>query len=290
MGTSSQLRTHSHGQDLESIKKRAVEVVEFVRSQGLEVRFSTEDTFRSSLNDLLDIYTAVDRAGADRIGIADTVGCATPRQTYHTVELLRRRLRCGIEAHFHNDTGGAISNAFCALEAGATHIDTCVLGIGERNGITPLGGLIARMITVCRESVVPRYRVSNLLRLEQLVADIANISIPFNNYVTGPSVFHHKAGIHAKAVLRDATTYEILRPEDFGLKRHVDFASRLTGWNSIKYRAQQLGMHVPDEVYRLCATDVKSAADTKRLSNEEADSIIRHRCSSWLDNKALRVN
>lgn len=42
----------------------------------------------------------------------------------------------------------AVANAFCALEAGATHIDTSVLGIGERNGITPLGALIARMYVV----------------------------------------------------------------------------------------------------------------------------------------------
>ena len=47
---------------------------------------------------------------------------------------------------FHDDTGCAIANAYCALEAGATHIDTSVIGIGERNGITSLGGLMARMI------------------------------------------------------------------------------------------------------------------------------------------------
>ena len=81
-----------------------------------------------------------------RVGIADTVGCATPRQVYDLVRTLRGVVSCDIETHFHNDTGCAIANAYCALEAGATHVDTSVIGIGERNGITPLGGLMARMI------------------------------------------------------------------------------------------------------------------------------------------------
>lgn len=63
----------------------------------------------------------------------------------------------GIEFHGHNDTGCAIANAYCALEAGADHIDTCVLGIGERNGIPSLGGFLARMIVADREYVMSKY-------------------------------------------------------------------------------------------------------------------------------------
>lgn len=48
----------------------------------------------------------------------------------------------GIEFHAHDDTGCCIANALVAMQAGATHINTCVLGIGERNGITPLGGRV----------------------------------------------------------------------------------------------------------------------------------------------------
>ena len=56
--------------------------------------------------------------------------------------------------HSHNDTGCAIANSFMALKAGGKFIDTTVLGIGERNGITPLGGLLARMYTVDPGAVV----------------------------------------------------------------------------------------------------------------------------------------
>ena len=81
-GTSSILREHSHGKDMAYIIETAQEVIKFVKSKGLEVRFSSEDSFRSDWDDLVALYTAVDRAGVDRVGIADTVGCANPRQVF----------------------------------------------------------------------------------------------------------------------------------------------------------------------------------------------------------------
>ncbi|MCJ1440585.1 MAG: Saccharopine dehydrogenase [Stictis urceolatum] len=247
IGTSSYLREHSHGKDMTYIKQTAIEVIEFVKSKGIEIRFSSEDSFRSDLVDLLSIYSAVDKVGVDRVGIADTVGCASPRQVYDLVRTLRGVVRCDIECHFHDDTGCAIANAYCALEAGATHVDTSVLGIGERNGITPLGGLLARMITID----------------------------PFNNIITGYSAFTHKAGIHAKAILNNPSTYEILNPADFGLTRYVHFASRLTGWNAIKSRAQQLNIEMTDAQYKECTTKIKAMADIRPLAVDDADSIIR---------------
>ncbi|GMG20734.1 unnamed protein product [Ambrosiozyma monospora] len=139
IGTSNFLRQHSHGKDMSYITKSAIEVIEFVKSKGLEVRFSTEDSFRSDIVDLLNIYTTVDKIGVQRIGIADTVGGANPRQVYELIRTVKSVVSCDIETHFHNDTGCAIANAYTALEAGAKFIDTCVLGIGERNGIVPLG-------------------------------------------------------------------------------------------------------------------------------------------------------
>ena len=82
--------------------------------------------------------------------VADTVGVATPNQVYSMVQQLVRLTGLDIEFHGHNDSGCAIANACAALEAGATHVDTTILGIGERNGITPLGGFIARLYTIDR--------------------------------------------------------------------------------------------------------------------------------------------
>lgn len=141
-GTSKYLRA-AHGRDIPRIIEEAKEVIAYIREAAphVEVRFSAEDTFRSEEQDLLAVYEAV-APYVDRVGLADTVGVATPRQVYALVREVRRVVgpRVDIEFHGHNDTGCAIANAYEAIEAGATHVDTTILGIGERNGITPLGG------------------------------------------------------------------------------------------------------------------------------------------------------
>lgn len=275
IGTSSYLMEHSHGKDMTYITNTAIEVINYVKSHNIEIRFSSEDSFRSNLVDLLSIYSTVDKIGVNRVGIADTVGCASPRQVYDLIRTLRGVVSCDIETHFHNDTGCAIANAYCALEAGATHIDTSVLGIGERNGITPLGGLMARMIVADRDYVLSKYKLHKLKDIEELVAQAVEVNIPFNNYITGFCAFTHKAGIHAKAILSNPSTYEIINPADFGMTRYVHFASRLTGWNAIKSRAAQLNIEMTDVQYKECTAKIKALADIRPIAVDDADSIIR---------------
>jgi homocitrate synthase len=84
-------------------------------------------------------------------------------------------------------------------------------------------------------------------KIEDMVAEAVEIHTPFNNPITGFCAFTHKAGIHAKAILNNPSTYEILNPADFGLTRYVHFASRLTGWNAVKTRVAQLGLVMTDD-------------------------------------------
>lgn len=178
IGTSSHLMKHSHNKDLAYISIKAKEVIEYVKAHNLEIRFSGEDSFRSDFAEILKLYSSLDRLGVNRVGIADTVGSATPREVFDKIDTLRKVVGCDIETHFHNDTGCAIANAYCALESGATHIDTTVLGIGERNGITPLGGLMACLIGADRKSIVSKYRINKLGYIENLVAQAVEVEIP----------------------------------------------------------------------------------------------------------------
>jgi len=288
-GTSSYLREFSHGKDIPYIVDSAIEVIEYVKRQGLEVRFSSEDSFRSDLVDLLTIYRAVDKIGVNRVGIADTVGVANPRQVYDLVRTLRSVVHCDIEFHGHNDTGCAIANAYCALEAGATHVDTSVLGIGERNGITPLGGLIARLYAYNAEPIRQRYNLPLLREVENYVAGLVSVDVPFNNYITGYTAFTHKAGIHAKAILNNPSTYEILDPADFGLTRYIHVAHRLTGWNAIKQRAEQLQLALSDEEIKKITTQIKALADQKNLSLDDVDVLLRSYHSQSVEEERLEV-
>ncbi len=276
IGTSSYLREFSHGMVMEQVIDRAVEVLTWLRAQApnLELRFSTEDSFRSEEADLFRVYLAVDKIGVDRFGIADTVGVATPNRVYQLVSGLRRLVKAGIEFHGHNDSGCAIANAYSALEAGATHIDTSVLGIGERNGITPLGGFIARMYVTNRDLVKKKYKLRKLRKIDEMVANLVGVGVPFNNYITGVTAFTHKAGIHAKAILNQPETYEILNPKDFGMTRYISIAHKLTGWNAIKDRAEQLGLPLTDDQIKELTAHIKALADQKKIDLNDVDELL----------------
>ncbi|MDP9382396.1 MAG: homocitrate synthase [Chloroflexota bacterium] len=272
-GTSRQLRQHSHGRSIEQIVEAARQVIGYLQSQGVETRFSCEDAFRTPLDTLLEVYGAVDALGVDRVGIADTVGVADPQGVREVVGAVRATVRSGIEFHGHNDSGCAIANAYAALQAGATHIDTTILGIGERNGITPLGGLIARLYATDRE-LVRRYDLPRLQHLDRRVSEMTGVPIPFNNYVTGETAFSHKAGLHTKAVLSDPSSYEALDPADFGLERRLDLGHRLTGWNAVAHRAASLGLTLDECQARAATTEIKRLADHGPLSPERVDEVL----------------
>ncbi|PMP82881.1 MAG: homocitrate synthase, partial [Chloroflexus aggregans] len=218
--TSEPLRTVSHGRSLNEILAEAQQVITYLRDHDVEVRFSCEDSFRTDLADLIRIYRAVETMGVQRIGLADTVGIATPRQVYEVVSAVRAEVTCDIEFHGHNDSGCAVANTFCAYEAGATHLDVTVLGIGERNGIASLSGMIARIASV-DPNRVRRYRLDLLPKIDETVATMLGIEIPFNQCITSPTAFHHKAGMHTKAVLADPRSYEVLDPNLFGRQRTI---------------------------------------------------------------------
>ncbi len=278
IGTSPALRKYSHGKTIDEIIDMAREVLCFIREQApnIVLRFSTEDSFRSNEADLLRVYLAVAHLGVvNRLGVADTVGIATPSQVTQLVAQLRRLTHLDVEFHGHNDSGCAIANAYAALEAGATHIDTTVLGIGERNGITPLGGLIARLYMLDRERIVRKYRLDRLYDIDHMVAGMVGVSVPFNNYITGPTAFTHKAGIHTKAVLAAPETYESIDPADFGLKRQVQIGHRLTGWNAVRSRAQELGLSLTDTQIKQATQRIKTLADQRPLGMDDVDDLLR---------------
>jgi homocitrate synthase len=103
------------------------------------------------------------------------------------------------------------------------------------------------MVVTSPEYVKSKYNLKMIKEIEDMVAEAVEVNTPFNNPITGFCAFTHKAGIHAKAILNNPSTYEILDPADFGLTRYVHFASRLTGWNAVKTRVGQLGLSMTDD-------------------------------------------
>jgi homocitrate synthase len=273
--TSRILRESSHGKSIQQIIDAMGPPIELALSAGLEVRFSAEDAFRSVVPDLIAVYQAAERLGVHRVGIADTVGIATPRQVYVLMKEVRRAVRCDIGFHGHDDTGCAVANAFEAVSAGATHVDVSVLGIGERVGITSLGGFIARMFSLEPQAVAERYRLGQLRELERLVARVTGVEIPFNNLVTGETAYSHKAGMHLKSMMANPGSYEIIPPEAFGLTRRLILGSRLTGRHAIAYRAREMGITFGESELKEITRRIKDLADKGELSEAQIDEVLR---------------
>jgi homocitrate synthase len=273
--TSRILREASHGRSIQQIIDAMAAPVELALSAGLETRFSAEDAFRSEEADLMAVYRAAEALGVHRVGAADTVGIATPRQVFALFRQIRRTVQCDIGFHGHDDTGCAIANAYEAVAGGATHVDVSVLGIGERVGITPLGGFIARMYSLDPQGVSARYRLSQLRELERLVARVTDIDIPFNNPLTGETAYSHKAGMHLKAMLTNPGSYEVIPPEAVGAARQLIVGSRLTGKHAVAYRAREIGLKFGEAELRAITARIKSMADRGSLSEAEIDEILR---------------
>jgi homocitrate synthase len=273
--TSRILRESSHGKSIQQIIDAMGPPIEHALRAGLETRFSAEDAFRSDVSDLLAVYRAAERMGVHRVGIADTVGIATPRQVFALVREVRRAVRCDIGFHGHNDTGCAVANAYEAIAAGATHVDVSVLGIGERVGIVPLGGFVARMFSLEPQAVAERYQLGQLRELERLVARVTGVEIPFNNLVTGDTAYAHKAGMHLKAMMTNPGSYEIIPPEAFGLSRRYIVGSRLTGRHAIAYRAREMGITFGESELKAITRRIKEMADRGQLSEDQIDEVLR---------------
>jgi homocitrate synthase len=274
-GTSAELREHSHGRAITQILADALPLIRRIREAGRYVRFSAEDAFRSDLVDLLTVFDAVVEAGVERIGLPDTVGIARPRQVEQLVRLCYERYpNVGIEFHGHNDTGSALANTVAALEGGADCLDVTVLGIGERNGIAPLSGLIAQLYTHHAE-LLDGYDLGQLVALDQYVADCLNVHIPFNMPITAPGAFTHRAGVHTRAVLNNPRAYEALNPGDFGLDRQLDIGSRYTGRHAVGQRASELGMKLTNDEIGQLTNALKARAEAGALSMPEVDTFIR---------------
>lgn len=284
-GTSNELRSYSHGRPIEQILHDAVPLIRRVHAAGRYVRFSAEDAFRSDLVDLLRVFDAVVDAGVQRIGLPDTVGIATPRQVERIVRLVSERYPgVGIEFHGHNDTGCAIANTITAYESGADCLDVTVMGIGERNGIASLSGIISQLYIHYPE-LLASYDLTQLVKLDQYVANCLDINIPYNMPITAPSAFTHRAGVHTKAVLSNPHAYEILNPNDFGLVRHVDVGSRFTGRYAVGHRAASLGLNLSSDDVVLLTQALKARAEQGSLTDEEVDTFIH----SWYQEKGSLV-
>jgi homocitrate synthase len=276
LGTSPALAGQSLRRSWPQLARQIRDAVGLAVSAGAFVRFSAEDAFRTPRPRLLAAFDVAVEAGARRLGVPDTVGIATPAMVGATVRAVRRRYPgLSVEFHGHNDTGCAVANSVAAWEAGADCLDVTVLGIGERVGITSLGGLLARLYTLNPE-LVARYRLEQLPGLDAMVAAMTGMTVPFNQPLTAAHAFTHVAGVHTNAVLRSPGTYEAIDPAVVGRARVISVGSRLTGRHAVaNFLAEVLGREAAPAEVQIATEALKTAAEGRRLDRAATTNVVR---------------
>lgn len=197
--------------------------------EGLEVRFGIEAFFEQPLDRCMDIIALADSEKISRLCFSDTLGSALNWEVYERISHLRSLTGIDFEVHLHNDLGHAVSNALTALAAGANWVDTSLLGIGERTGITPLSTLLINLHLI-DPGLTARYELHTLTSAENYVSALCGIETPVNLPTNTQNGFAHKAGIHLDAILSlGPEKYEPLDPELIGNQRNLIVNTPISG-------------------------------------------------------------
>ncbi len=217
--------------------------VAYLKSLGREVIYDAEhffDGYQTDRDFALRTLEAAQSAGADSLVLCDTNGGTLTARLGEIVEDVRKRFDGVIGIHTHNDSELAVANAIAAVELGATHVQGTVNGYGERCGNCNLVSTICNLELKLGHTVIGRENVARLTALANYIADTANLRLANGSAFVGKSAFAHKGGIHVSAVLRDAETYEHVKPEAVGNERRV-LVSDLSGRSNITFKLQEKG-------------------------------------------------
>ena len=253
----------------DEIVNRSVEGVRRAASYGVDVEFSPEDAARTEIDFLCRVVEAVIDAGATTVNIPDTVGYATPAHMGNVIHSLMNRVpnidKAIISIHCHNDLGLAVANSLAAVQAGAGQIECTINGIGERAGNCALEEVVMAMRTRGDfYNCDTRIDSTRLVPASHLVSSITGMHVQRNKAIVGKNAFAHEAGIHQDGMLKERTTYEIMRPEDVGLDKTDLVLGKHSGRAALADRAKQLGYKLDNDQIKVVFEQFKELADEKK--------------------------
>jgi len=273
----------------DEIIRRAVESVRRARGYCEDVEFSPEDAARTELEFLTAVVQAAIEAGATTVNIPDTVGYATPQHYAGVIRHLRENVpgidKAVISVHCHNDLGLAVANSLAAVMEGARQIECTINGIGERAGNAAMEEIVMALHTrrdfyQCET----RINTQRLYPASRLVSNVTGIQVQRNKAIVGRNAFAHEAGIHQDGMLKDRSTYEIMRPEDVGVPRTELVLGKHSGRHALRQRLGELGYHATDEQLAAIFDDFKILADKKKdIYDADLEALMEQHIHEELD-------
>ncbi len=252
---------------LDSVKKS----LEFAKSKGLYVSVNAEDASRADFDYLMEFARTAKEYGANRVRYCDTIGLMEPFKIYEQVKAIINEVGIEVEMHTHNDFGMAVANALAGVRAGATWVNTTVIGLGERAGNAALEEVIMALKYTMGIDLNCNTRI--LREVAEYVAQASARSVPVWKAIVGYNVFAHESGIHADGVLKDPRTYEAFTPEEVGLERQI-LIGKHSGTHSLLVKFKEYGIELkPEEAQdllpevRRLSVELKRALFDKELMN-----------------------
>jgi len=253
----------------EAILERAVEVVKYAKQFVDDVEFSAMDAGRTDNKYLAKVAQAVIDAGATVFNVPDTTGYNLPREFAEKIKYLRENVK-GIEkiiisTHCHNDLGMATANSLAGVEAGARQVEVTINGVGERAGNTALEEIVmaikARRETIRVETAIKTEKIYDASRT---VSRLMRMPVQPNKAIVGRNAFAHSSGIHQDGVLKNRENFEIINPEDVGIKKTSLALTARSGRAGLKHHLTRLGYTLDDKKLSKIYDEFLKVADEKK--------------------------
>jgi len=263
-----------------------------------DVQWSPEDATRTEKDFLCRTVELAIRSGATTINIPDTVGYTTPQEYFELIEMLRNRVpgaeKVVFSTHCHNDLGLAVANSLAGVIAGARQVECTINGIGERAGNAALEEIVmALKVRRDRMPFATGIDTTMLARASKLVSNVTGFPVQYNKAIVGKNAFSHESGIHQDGMLKNIETYEIMRPEDVGVKETSLVLGKLSGRHAFREKLASLGYELADTPLEDAFRRFKELADKKKQVFDEDivalvdDEIVRGHDA--ISVKSLRV-
>ncbi|CAG1065196.1 2-isopropylmalate synthase [uncultured bacterium] len=260
---------------------RAIEMVKKAKGYVSDVEFSAMDASRTEPAFLYEMIEAVIAAGATTVNIPDTVGYALPDQFGALIKGIKDNVRnigqAVISVHCHNDLGLAVANSLAAVVNGARQVECTINGIGERAGNAALEEMV--MILKTRKDILGLETAINTEQIypaSRLVSGITGIMVQPNKAIVGDNAFAHESGIHQDGLLKDKSTYEIMKPESVGISRSTLVLGKHSGRHAFKTRLSELGFELDGVNLDKAFERFKKLADKKKeVFDEDIEAIVQ---------------
>ena len=285
--------------DQDQMAERIHDTVSHARNLCDNVQWSPMDATRTEHDYLCRVVEIAIKAGATTINIPDTVGYTAPRESADLIRMLREKVPGADEivfaTHCHNDLGMATANALAAVEAGARQIECTINGLGERAGNTALEEVVMAMKV--RNDIMP-YRTgvdtTRIMQVSRMVATVSGFPVQFNKAIVGKNAFAHESGIHQDGMLKNAQTFEIMRPEDVGLNATSLVMGKHSGRAALRSKLAELGYAVGDNQLGDVFVRFKELADRKKeVYDDDLIALMQdtdtHAANDRIQVKSLRV-